>query len=257
MLIALCLAAFSFLDDLRGMPTVARLAFHFAGCAAFAWYVLSPMHPAQIALLIVAGAWITNLYNFMDGSDGLAGGMATIGFGAYGAAAWLAGYLPLASMCAALSAASAVFLTCNFHPARIFLGDVGSIPLGFLVFSLGILGWRDDIWPLWFPVLVFGPFIGDATITLLKRAVKGERVWRAHRDHYYQRLVRMGLGHRGTALLGYTVMLVCAAGALAGRQQAPAVQAVLFLGIVLALGALAGWIEVHWRRLLRDSGAGG
>jgi UDP-N-acetylmuramyl pentapeptide phosphotransferase/UDP-N-acetylglucosamine-1-phosphate transferase len=251
MLIALCLAAFSFLDDLRGMPTAARLAFHLAGCAVFAWYVLSPMYPVELAVLILAGTWITNLYNFMDGSDGLAGGMATIGFGAYGAAAWLAGHLPLASMCAALGAASAIFLSCNFHPARMFLGDVGSIPLGFFVFALGIVGWRDDVWPLWFPVLVFGVFIGDATITLVKRALKGERVWRAHRDHYYQRLVRMGLGHRGTALLAYAIMFACAVAALLGRQQAPAVQASVFVGTALTLGVFAAWVDVRWGKWTR------
>jgi len=257
LLIALGLAALSFLDDLRYVPTAVRLLSHFVACGLFAWYVLSPMHPLELAVLVVAGVWITNLYNFMDGSDGLAGGMAAIGFGTYAVAAWMTGHAPLAALCAALAAASGGFLAQNFPPARIFLGDVGSIPLGFLVFALGILGWRDDVWPLWFPVLVFGPFIGDATITLLKRALKREPVWQAHRDHYYQRLVRMGFGHRGTALLGYVVMLVCATGALAGRQQAPATQAALFLGIALLLGGIAGWIDVRWQRALRGSGSGG
>ena len=254
---ALALAVLSFVDDLRGVPTAARFAAHFTACAFIAWYLLSPMHPVELAVLIVAGTWITNLYNFMDGSDGLAGGMAAIGFGAYALAALSAGQAPLAALCVALAAASAGFLAHNFPPARIFLGDVGSIPLGFLVFALGIVGWRDDVWPLWFPVLVFGPFIGDATITLLKRALRRERLWRAHRDHYYQRLVRMGVGHRGTALLGYAVMLVCAAGALLGRQQAPAVQAAVFFGIALALGGLAAWIDVRWGRSIRQPGSSG
>jgi UDP-N-acetylmuramyl pentapeptide phosphotransferase/UDP-N-acetylglucosamine-1-phosphate transferase len=252
MAMALALAAVSFLDDLRGLPTVARLLAHFAACGAFAWYVLSPMHPVELAVLIVAGVWITNLYNFMDGADGLAGGMAAIGFGAYSAAAGLAGHLPLASMCAALAAASAGFLTQNFFPARLFLGDVGSIPLGFLVYALGILGWRDDIWPLWFPVLVFAPFIGDATLTLLKRLLRMEAVWRAHRDHYYQRMVRMGVGHRGTALAAYAVMLACAIAALLARQQPPAIQASVFLGMLLLLGMLAAWVDVRWRRSAHD-----
>ena len=168
----------------------------------------SPMHPLEMALLIVAVAWITNLYNFMDGSDGLAGGMAAIGFAAYGLAAWWGDALALAAACVAISSAAVAFLLHNHHPARIFLGDVGSILLGFLAAALGVFGWREDLWPLWFPLLVFGPFIGDATLTLVRRLLRRERVWQAHRDHYYQRMVRMGFGHRATAWTGYAVMLV-------------------------------------------------
>lgn len=251
MLVALFLAAVSFVDDLRGMPTAVKLLFHVAACAALAWYVLSPMHPVELAILIVAAVWITNLFNFMDGSDGLAGGMAAIGFGAYALAAYLAGHVPLAALCLGLAAACAGFLVHNFHPARIFLGDVGSIPLGFFAGALGIVGWRDDVWPLWFPVLVFGAFIGDATLTLLKRLLRGERVWQAHRDHYYQRMVRMGFGHRGTAVTAYGVILVCGAAALAGRQQPPAIQAAVFLGTALFLAVLAGWVDLRWSRFVR------
>jgi UDP-N-acetylmuramyl pentapeptide phosphotransferase/UDP-N-acetylglucosamine-1-phosphate transferase len=203
--------------------------------------------------LILALAWLTNLFNFMDGSDGLAGGMATMGFGAYGLAAWLSGHAALASFCVALSAASAAFVVHNLHPARIFLGDVGSIPLGFLAGALGIVGWRDDVWPLWFPVLVFGPFIADATITLLKRLIRGDRVWQAHREHYYQRMVRMGLGHRGTAWRGYVAMLICAAAALFGRTASPAVQAMVFAAASAFLAVVAVWVDLRWARFNRQT----
>jgi UDP-N-acetylmuramyl pentapeptide phosphotransferase/UDP-N-acetylglucosamine-1-phosphate transferase len=251
--LALSLAVVSFLDDLYGVPTAARLAAHLGAAGLTVWYVLSPMHPVEMAVLTVALAWITNLYNFMDGSDGLAGGMALIGFAAYGIAAWLGGNAALAALCVSISAASAAFLTHNLHPARIFLGDVGSIPLGFLAGALGIVGWRDDLWPLWFPVLVFGPFIADATITLVKRAVRGTRVWQAHREHYYQRMVMMGLGHRATAWLGYGLMVLCAAAALAGRNQAPWMQATAFFGASALLAAMAIWIDVRWMRFNRGA----
>jgi UDP-N-acetylmuramyl pentapeptide phosphotransferase/UDP-N-acetylglucosamine-1-phosphate transferase len=252
--LALGLAVLSFIDDLGGLPTRARLAVHLAAAGFWTWYVLSPMHPVELAVLIVAVTWITNLYNFMDGSDGLAGGMATIGFGAYGLAAWWGGDAALAALCVALSAAAFAFLLHNHHPARIFLGDVGSIPLGFLAAALGIVGWRNDLWPLWFPVLVFGPFIADATITLVRRVLRRERVWQAHRDHYYQRMVRMGLGHRGTAWTGYAVMLLCAGAALLGRAQAPAMQATVFLATSALLGAMAIWVDVRWMRFSRAQG---
>ena len=248
MLVALGLAGVSLIDDLRGMPSGVRLALHLVAAAAFCWYILAPIDPLEFALIALGVAWLINLYNFMDGSDGLAGGMSLIGFGAYSAAAWSAGHDSLAALSLALAAASAAFLAHNFHPARIFLGDVGSIPLGFLAGALGVVGWRDDVWPLWFPVLVFGPFIGDATVTLVKRVVRGERVWRAHREHYYQRMVRMGFGHRTTAVVAYGAMALCAISALLGRNQSPALQASAFFSGAALLAAIAIWIDLRWGR---------
>jgi UDP-N-acetylmuramyl pentapeptide phosphotransferase/UDP-N-acetylglucosamine-1-phosphate transferase len=189
----------------------------------------------------------------MDGSDGLAGGMAVIGFGTYALAAQHAGDGAVAALSVAVAAASLAFLLHNFHPARIFLGDVGSIPLGFLAAGTGIVGWRDDAWPLWFPVLVFGPFIGDATVTLLRRLLRGERVWQAHREHYYQRMVRMGLGHRATAWAAYACMLPCALAALWGRTQPPGLQAAAFAGASALLAGVAIWVDLRWARFSRQA----
>ena len=210
-----------------------------------------------LVVLLLAVAWYENLYNFMDGSDGLAGGMAVIGFGAYALAAQISGAQPLATVSAMLAAASAAFLTKNFHPARIFLGDVGSVPLGFLAAVLGLVGWNDGLWPLWFPVLVFAPFVCDATLTLLKRLLRRERVWQAHREHYYQRLVRMGFGHRGAAYIEYTAMLGCAAAALSARDAAEGVQVVTLVAATAALVTIAVWIDVRWARHRRQSPGGG
>lgn len=245
------LAAVSLVDDLRNMPTPVRLIAHLTAAAVLVGNVLWPGHPLGVVLLVVAIAWITNLYNFMDGSDGLAGGMAVVGFGIYALAAYWAGDFRLSSFCVALVAAAAAFLTHNFPPARIFLGDVGSIPLGFLAGALGVLGWAGGLWPLWFPVLVFGPFIGDATITLVRRLLRRERVWQAHRDHYYQRLVRMGFGHRGTALIAYAVMAACGAVALFGRTQPPIIQILAFLAAAAGLAAIAAWVDLRWARFSR------
>lgn len=251
LLLALALAIVSFLDDFHRMPVAARFVAHLAAAGVLVWYILSPMHPASLLLLLLAVAWVTNLYNFMDGSDGMAGGMAVIGFAAYAVAASLAGDSALAAVCTAIAAAAAAFLFHNFHPARIFLGDVGSIPLGFLAAALGIVGWRNDAWPLWFPLLAYGPFVGDATITLLKRLLRGDRVWRPHRDHYYQRLVRMGAGHGRTAVVAYVLMILCAGAALYGRDKAVPLQAAAFAGASAVLAMVAVWIDVRWARFLR------
>jgi len=252
-LMAFLLALVSLYGDVWGLGSRLRLAAHIAAGILIAWYVLSPMHPLEMVLLIVAVVWVTNLYNFMDGADGIAGGMAVVGFGAYAIAAGLSDKLALAALCTAIAAASAAFLLHNFHPARIFLGDVGSIPLGFLAAALGIVGWRNDAWPLWFPLLVFAPFNADATITLLRRLLRREKVWRPHREHYYQRIVRMGLGHRASALIGYAVMVFCAGSALLGRAQPPALQAAAFAAASSVLAAVALWVDVRWARFADNS----
>jgi UDP-N-acetylmuramyl pentapeptide phosphotransferase/UDP-N-acetylglucosamine-1-phosphate transferase len=253
MLLALLLAVLSLYDDMHELRNRARLVAHVTAAVLLVWYVLSPMNLIEMVLLILAVVWITNLYNFMDGADGVAGGMATIGFGAYAIAAWHAQDAALAALCVAIAAATLAFLAYNFHPARIFLGDVGSIPLGFLAAALGLVGWRDDVWPLWFPVLVFGPFNADATITLLKRAARRQKVWRPHRDHYYQRIVRMGLGHRAAALIGYAVMVFCAGSALLGRNQSPWIQAAAFTAGTAALATMALWVDRRWSKFEKNT----
>lgn len=239
----------SFLDDARGLPAAWRLAVHIAASALFAAAVLLPDHgPLAIAATAFAIAWMTNLYNFMDGSDGLAGGMALIGFACYGAAAWLAGSAAFALVNLSIAAAAAGFLVFNFHPARIFLGDAGSVPLGFLAAALGVIGWLQRDWTWWFPLLVFSPFIVDASVTLAQRLAGGDRVWQAHRNHYYQRLVRMGWGHRRTAFAEYALMLACAAAALAALALPPPAQLAVLGAAATAYLALIALIERGWRR---------
>ena len=208
--IAAALAVVSLADDIRTLPAVARLAAHFAAAGA-ALLGMGIADPVIFPVLALAIAWYANLYNFMDGSDGLAGGMTVLGFGAYAWVAHLGAHGAIAVASGGIAVATMAFLTVNFHPARLFMGDVGSVPLGFLAGALGVLGWRDGVWPLLFPVLVFAPFVCDATLTLVKRLLRRERVWEAHKDHYYQRLVRMGFGHRATAWIEYAAMAGCAA----------------------------------------------
>jgi UDP-N-acetylmuramyl pentapeptide phosphotransferase/UDP-N-acetylglucosamine-1-phosphate transferase len=245
---AAALAAGSFNDDVAGLSTIARLALHLGATAAVLWLDLEVDAPLAFAVLALALAWSANLYNFMDGSDGLAGGMAVFGFGAYALAAHLAGAVTLAALCASIAAAALAFLVFNWHPARLFLGDVGSVSLGFLVGALGLQGWRIGAWPLWFPLLVFAPFMCDATLTLLKRLARRAPVWQAHREHYYQRLVQLGFGHRRTALIEYAAMAGCAALALLVFREPAVVQGIALAFAVVALSGVAVWIDRRWAR---------
>jgi len=249
LLLAAGLAVVSLLDDVKGLPTAWRFAAHLLASAAFVALELPGTGAAAFVIFVLAVAWTVNLYNFMDGADGLAGGMGLFGFSAYACAAWLAGDAPLAVLAASIAAACAGFLVFNWHPARLFMGDVGSVPLGFLAGALGLAGWERGLWPLWFPVLVFAPFMCDATLTLLKRAARRERLWQAHRDHYYQRLVRLGFGHRRTALLEYAAMAGCAGLALAVFREPAAVQGIALALAAVALSGGAAWIDRRWSRL--------
>ncbi len=242
------LAAVSYLDDRSHLPIAVRFGAHALAAVAFVLAAAPDLHPLWQATLALATMWVTNLYNFMDGSDGLAGGMALFGFGAYALAAWLAGDLVFVVVAASIAAAAAAFLVFNFPPAKVFMGDAGSIPLGFLAAALGLLGWRAGHWALWFPVLVFSPFIVDASLTLARRGLRGERVWEAHRTHYYQRLVQLGWGHRNTALAEYALMAACGALALWALGQPPAVQWAAAGAAIVAYLVLAALVDLAWRR---------
>lgn len=211
----LVVASVSFIDDLRVLPPLVRLVAHLVSAALLVSGGLMPDWDGVVAVLVVlATVWMINLYNFMDGMDGLAGGMALFGFGFMGIAGFLGGEPDYAAACWVIAAAAAGFLMLNFHPARLFMGDTGATSLGLLAVAMALIGINADIFPLWFPLLVFSPFIVDATLTLLRRLVHGEKVWQAHCSHYYQRLVRLGWGHRRTALLEYLLMSACGLSAL-------------------------------------------
>jgi UDP-GlcNAc:undecaprenyl-phosphate/decaprenyl-phosphate GlcNAc-1-phosphate transferase len=244
---AALLVAFSHFDDARGLPVPLRLAIQLIAAAAFAYGSLAALGLPALALILPGILWAANLYNFMDGSDGLAGGMTVFGFSFLGVGAWMSGDAALLAECAIVAAAGVVFLLFNFPPARLFMGDAGSIPTGFLAAALSLQGWRDGEWPLWFPAMVFAPFIADATLTLLKRIVARERIWQAHNKHYYQRLVRMGWSHRSTALAEYALMLTCAASALWVLSR-PVYFPLAAAGLVALHVAIALWVECEWRR---------
>ena len=241
----LALFAVSLLDDRRGVHPLLRLAVQAGAALTWLWLVGWPIHPLIAVALIV---WMANLYNFMDGSDGLAAAMSLIGFGSYAAGAGLAGASAAASSLGALGAAMVPFLLYNLPPARIFLGDAGSVPLGFLAAAFGIAGWVEHWWPAWFPVLVFLPFVADASATLLLRLARGAPVWEAHREHCYQRLVQMGWGHARTLALYGGVMLATACSALAALIWVPSAGLPALILWTLVLGSLFALTEYHWRR---------
>ncbi|MBK9130725.1 MAG: glycosyltransferase family 4 protein [Gammaproteobacteria bacterium] len=252
---ALIIAIISFIDDRLHVPVRIRLSIHLLAAITLVigglqWQSieLPGLHinlPPGIThvLSVLFIIWMTNLYNFMDGMDGLAGGMAVFGFGTLGMLGHLAGDDFYAAMCWMIAASSAGFLVWNFPPARIFMGDTGSSVLGLLAAALSLWADRDGLFPLWTAMLIFAPFVFDATLTLARRTLQGERIWEAHRSHYYQRLVQAGWSHRRTVLWEYGLMLLCSAGAFYAFRASTAGQWMI-IGMILST-CLAGVVGVR------------
>ena len=250
---ALLVAVISLVDDWLSIHFGVRIVVHFTAAGVLVWdgfglqSITLPGETWELSEFVVIGVsllfivWMANLYNFMDGMDGFAGGMTVIGFGAFGLLGWLANAELFSALSLLIAAAAAGFLLFNF-PARIFMGDVGSSSLGFLAAAFMLWADRDGVFPLWVGVLVFSPFIVDASVTLIMRMVRRERFWEAHKTHYYQRLVQLGWGHRRTVLWEYVLMILCAASAVLARQLSPGGQwfiivmwLVVYLLIMLAV----------------------
>ncbi len=199
-------AVVGWLDDRYGLPPVGRLAVHL-GAACTAVGLLGPVTRLEVGaeswflgslgwpLSVLAIAWMINAYNFMDGIDGIAGSGAVVGAGLSALFFITHGGGSLAFLAATVAASTAGFLVWNWAPAKIFLGDVGSGFLGFAVALIGLAANQRGAVPAILWGLLFGVFLFDATVTLVRRLLRHDRVYEAHRSHAYQRAVQSGLTH--------------------------------------------------------------
>jgi UDP-N-acetylmuramyl pentapeptide phosphotransferase/UDP-N-acetylglucosamine-1-phosphate transferase len=240
---AVGLAVVSWIDDLRGLSPAPRLLVQLAVVAIGVWALpagaifqgwLSPGLDSVVAALL--WVWFLNLFNFMDGIDGIdASEAAAIGLGLV----LVADADPsITAPSAAIAAAALGFLVWNWAPARIFLGDVGSVPLGYL---LGFLLYELALRGSWLAALILPAyFLADATLTLVRRLLRRERVWQAHREHFYQRAVQNGLSHDAVVLRVIAADLVLIACAWAVGQgwgfAALGVAALTVIALLVELG---------------------
>jgi UDP-N-acetylmuramyl pentapeptide phosphotransferase/UDP-N-acetylglucosamine-1-phosphate transferase len=243
------LSAISLYDDVSGLGAGIRLLAHITAVtvaismAPAAAPYFQGLLPPWLDLLVagIVWVWFINLFNFMDGIDGIAGAeTAAIGLG-IAAVAGLAGMgAGFATLGVALAAAGLGFLVWNWDPARVFLGDVGSIPLGFLA---GWLLLEMASWGLWAPALIIpGYYLADSTITLFRRGARGQRLWEAHRDHFYQLAVRHGWRHSRVVIVISLANLVLIGFAVSSLDLPPWPPLIASAVVIVALLAGLG----HW-----------
>jgi UDP-N-acetylmuramyl pentapeptide phosphotransferase/UDP-N-acetylglucosamine-1-phosphate transferase len=244
---AILLALVSWVDDRRGLSPGVRLVAQFAATAGAGLFAVAggagPVFQGCLPpLLDHVGAallwvWFINLFNFMDGIDGIAGSeAAAIGLGLVLFALAGVGRDPgMAALAGAVAAGALGFLAYNWAPARIFLGDVGSVPLGYLLGYLLLAAAARGHWRLALILPLY--FLADATITLLRRLVRGERIWQAHRLHFYQQAARRGLGHAAIVrrvIAADAVLIGCGWAAENGAGLAALAVAVIAVAVLLA-----------------------
>jgi UDP-GlcNAc:undecaprenyl-phosphate GlcNAc-1-phosphate transferase len=232
-------------DDVRGLGPAPKLVFEFAAAAVI---MSSGLLIERVTLLgatwdlgwmawPVTGAWLvglTNAFNLIDGLDGLAAGIAALAGAACGAILIARGHAPEAMVLAALVGSALGFLLFNFAPASIFLGDCGSLVIGFVLAATAITGWQKGATALatGVPLMIFALPIADSALALIRRGAARpsagrsigatlRRIAEPDREHIHHRLVAMGWSVRRTVLILYAITLVLSLLALATAEMAP------------------------------------
>jgi Fuc2NAc and GlcNAc transferase len=264
----LAVAIVGFLDDRRRLSVGIRFAIHLAAALwALSW--LGGLPPLRVGAQIVtlgwsgyvlgmlAIVWVLNLFNFMDGIDGLAavqGVFVTWGGALLAIVAGVHGEVAGAAL--VLGAACCGFVRWNWPPAKIFMGDVGSGYLGYVIAVLALAATRENPVALWAWLTLGGVFFVDATVTLLRRLLRGERVYEAHRSHAYQWLARRWRSHAkvtGTVLtVNVLWLLPCAVFATRRPGFAAATALFALAPLVLLAIAVSGRREASDRRHLKQ-----
>jgi UDP-N-acetylmuramyl pentapeptide phosphotransferase/UDP-N-acetylglucosamine-1-phosphate transferase len=215
------IAALGFADDVLRLRATVKLAIQIVIATTTVALIkhagATPLLGDHGALGVVVAAafvgwivWLTNLYNFMDGIDGIAGGQSLIAASAIAVASFSAGSDSIAWVMVVLALSSLGFLVFNFPPASIFMGDVGSTAIGFAFGALPLLPASKNL-SLWIWPLAISLFILDASVTLMRRIVRRENILSAHRSHFYQRPLALGVRHLPITLASYAGMVVVGA----------------------------------------------
>lgn len=247
---ALAMAVLGFFSDRQDIPAGMRLLMQMIVASVAVFFIQPANHFLIAGWDIHVGPWgflialiwlvgMTNFYNFMDGIDGLAamqGIIAGIGIAMLGLIIHLNNLVFLGLI---LSAATTGFLFLNFPRAKIFMGDVGSYQIGMYIASVALI---DQA--LFIPVvLMLGGFIFDTVVTLIRRAIRRERLHQAHKSHFYQRAVQLGYTHCQVTTVASFVFIILVILSALYLGSSPAIKVVIMVAVLVGLGGIAGWIS--------------
>jgi Fuc2NAc and GlcNAc transferase len=204
----LAFALLGWQDDKHGLPVSIRFLIQSLIAAlssiwllwGIAGFSITIEGIVMLLLCVLWTVWMANLYNFMDGIDGISA-VETIILGAV-TSYWFAtaGVISFAIICIAAAGAALGFLRWNWSPAKIFMGDVGSLALGAFFAIIAVIGTAGVGLPFVAFLILYAVYLADSGITLLHRMIKGEKWWQAHRSHFYQRAVQSGFSHAQVSL---------------------------------------------------------
>ena len=234
------LAVIGWFDDKHTVSSLLRFLVQLAVSIWLLGFGLLQLSLPNIGLYLaalLAIAWMMNLYNFMDGSNGMAGFQGVFAGIVLAVIFQLDGQSGMALVALVVAAACAGFLPLNFPHAHVFMGDVASVPLGFVFAALAVYGIQAGSLSLPMAILIMSVFIIDATMTLLIRVIRRERWYTAHAQHIYQRLIAQGWSHR-RVLVAYqalNVVLVLPNLVLAVMYPQYAVLTVVFTFVLLGM----------------------
>ena len=232
------LAVVGLRDDLKELSSVFRFACQILAVALVLWYMALPWPWLALLVTGVALLWHVNLFNFMDGIDGIAGSQCLIYcLGVLLLAGDLAGWLGELNWL--LAGASIGFLVFNWPPARIFMGDVGSGFLGLLLAVIAVEVARQEYLPLVASLILLAGFWFDASYTLCVRMMSGQKFVQAHRSHLYQQLAAKK-GHRWTTLVYAAFAVVWLLPLAAFSANFPQLN-VVWLALSISPMAVAAW----------------
>jgi UDP-GlcNAc:undecaprenyl-phosphate/decaprenyl-phosphate GlcNAc-1-phosphate transferase len=198
-----------------------------------------------IPLTVFWFLFLCNMFNFMDGIDGITGGMTFVIVGTIGWVAWQIDAVPTVVVATCLGAAVSGFLVFNIPPASIFMGDIGSLFIGFFIGALGIMCEKAGI-PIWVLGALLGYYLVDVIYTMLRRVINGENILTAHRKHLYQRLNSIGWSHSLIDVTACFITLLLGWGGVASLYEVPIAAWILFMvGIGLLLGGIVYLEKKH------------
>ena len=195
--------------------------------------------PAVLLFLV----WSTNVYNFMDGLDGFAGGQAVVAATAAALICLRHDNLLLAFTMLATSGAAAGFLVWNWPPAKIFMGDCGSGFLGFLFAATAVAAHKQGTLPMSAGLLLVLVFLIDATLTLLRRIAQGEPWYKPHRSHAYQLATQLGASHRQVTIVSLVLFSISAGIAIMATEATTSAN---ILMVVYASAIVGLWLAINW-----------